>query len=326
MKKPILRITAPKYWLLSLLSACLVMNASTALANDAATNIAVEPKVLSVTNPGSTYGVHIGDKLSRKVVLEVPSPYQIASSAFPKKGTKHNGVELVDVHVETEQKKTGVLYTVNLSYQTFTDTATPKVMHLPAVKFAASGASSAGDKPKAIEVPAWGFWFSPLVTGSIDTAQKNMQPEIMPPLVDIKTHQTRFAVFLSALAISLMTLLYMNADGQWLPFMGGAFARAHRQLKRLAKSSAAKTSADEKQALVYVHQAFNQHYGANIFARDIERFVTMRPSFRKMQAEIEQFFNHSNQSLYATDARNSKQVISDLVQLSKQLRDCERGV
>jgi mxaA protein len=326
MKKPILRITAPKYWLLSLLSACLVMNATTALANDTVTTPAAEPKILSVTNPGSSYGVHIGDKLSRKVVLEVPVPYQITSSAFPKKGTKNNGVELVDVHVETEQKKTGMLYTVNLSYQTFTDAATPKVMHLPAVKFAVSSGSDAGDKPKAIEVPTWGFWFSPLVTGSIDIAQKNMQPEIKPPLVDIQTHQTRFAVFLSALAISLMALLYMNADGQWLPFMGGAFARAHRQLKRLAKSSAAKTSAEEKQALVYVHQAFNQHYGANIFARDIEHFVTMRPSFRKMKTQIEQFFDYSNQSLYATDTRDSKQVISDLVQLSKQLRDCERGV
>ena len=326
MKKPILKITAPLYWLLSLLSAFLLINASTALANNAATNAAAEPKVLSVTNPGSSYGIRIGDKLSRKVMLEVPAPYQITNSAFPKKGAKHNGVELVDVTVETDQKKTGAVYTVNLSYQTFTDAATPKVMHLPAIKFAVSSGSDAGDKSKTIEVPAWGFWFSPLVTGSIDTAQKNIQPEIKPPLVDIQTHQTRFAVFLTALAISLMTLLYMNADGRWLPFMGGAFARAHRQLKRLAKSSAAKTSVEEKQALVYVHQAFNQHYGANIFARDIERFVTMRPGFRKMQAEIEQFFNHSNQSLYATDARNSKQVISDLVQLSKQLRDCERGV
>ena len=326
MKKPILKITAPLYWLLSLLSACLVINANTALANDAVTTSAAEPRVLSVSNPDSSYGVHIGDKLSRKVVLEVPAPYQISNSAFPKKGTKRNGVELVDINVEIDQKKTGVLYTVNLSYQTFTDAATPKVMYLPVEKFAVSGASNTDVKPKAIEVPAWGFWFSPLVTGSIETAQKNMQSEVKPPLVDIQTHQTRFAVFLNALVISLIALLYMNADGQWLPFMGGAFAKAHRQLKRLAKSSSAKTSIEEKQALVYVHQAFNHHYGANIFARDIERFVTMRPAFRKMKAEIEQFFNYSNQSLYATDARNSKQVISDLVQLSKQLRDCERGV
>jgi mxaA protein len=83
---------------------------------------------------------------------------------------------------------------------------------------------------------------------------------------------------------------------------------------------------DEKQALVYIHQAFNQHYGANIFPRDIEHFLTLRPSFRKMKDSIEAFFDASNKSLYATEPRNSAEVISNLVLLSKQLRDCERGV
>ena len=45
-----------------------------------------------------------------------------------------------------------------------------------------------------------------------------------------------------------------------------------------------------------------------------------------MKAEIAQFFDASNQSLYAVEPRDSQKVIVDLVQLSKQLRDCERGV
>jgi mxaA protein len=45
-----------------------------------------------------------------------------------------------------------------------------------------------------------------------------------------------------------------------------------------------------------------------------------------MKGEIEQFFNDSNQSLYSIEARDSAKVIQNLVQLSKQLRDCERGV
>jgi mxaA protein len=94
----------------------------------------------------------------------------------------------------------------------------------------------------------------------------------------------------------------------------------------MAKSTVAKTAVEEKQALVYVHQAFNKHYGANMFARDIEHFVSLRSSFKKMKAEIAQFFDESNQSLYAVEPRNSQKIIADLVQLSKQLRDCERGV
>lgn len=288
-------------------------------------NAAEEPKtanIISLNNPAQTFGVQIGDKLSRKIVLEVTVPLKISENAFPKKGSKNNGVELVEVDVATEQQKELTRYTVNLSYQTFTNPGKPKVMYLPVEKFSLTG----GAKAEMLEVPTWGFWLSPIVAGDITTAEKNIQPEAMPPLVDVSTHKTRLAVFASVLAASLLALLYLNADGNWLPFMGGAFARAHRQLKRLAKSKGAKTTVEEKQALVYIHQAFNQHFGANMFARDIEPFVAKRSSFKKMKTEIAQFFDKSNQALYAVEPRNSEKTITDLVQLSKQLRDCERGV
>jgi mxaA protein len=283
---------------------------------------AITAKIVALTNPAQTYGVQIGDKLNRKVVLDVPVPFKIAESAFPKKGSKNNGVELVEVSVVSDQQKENTRYTINLSYQTFANPSKPTVMQLPAEKLSLTG----GAKAEILEVPAWSFWFSPIVTGGIDTAAKNIQPEAMPPLVDISAHKTRFALFASLLVASLLALLYLNADGNWLPFMGGAFAKAHRQLKRLAKSSVAKTAAEEKQALVYIHQAFNQHFGANMFARDIEPFVAKRSSFKKMQAEIAQFFDESNQSLYAVEPRDSQKIIANLVQLSKQLRNCERGV
>ncbi len=319
MKKLIAKITRPTRILSCLLAASLSFNAFVAMAKDAKVSVD-EPKIVSITNPNASYNVHIGDKLTRKVVLEVPVPYQLETSAFPKKGAKDKGVELVEVSVGTDQQKSKTIYTVNLSYQAFTNANTPTVMHLPAEKIVLAGAT------KAMELPAWGFWFAPLVTGNTDVAAKNIQPDFKPPLVEISAHKTRMMLFFSMLVASLLALLYVNADGNWLPFMGGAFAKAHRQIKRLSKTSAPKTQAEEKQALVYIHQALNNLYRANIFARDIENFITMRPSFRKMKGEIEQFFNYSNQSLYSVDARDSAKVIEKLVGLSKQLRDCERGV
>jgi len=279
-------------------------------------------KIISLTNPTQTYGVQIGDKLSRKIVLEVPWPFKIAESAFPKKGSKNNGVELVEVSVITDQQKKSSRYTVNLSYQLFANPGKPIVMQLPAEKLSFAG----GSKVEILEVPAWNFWFSPIVTGGIETAEKNIQPEVMPPLVETSAHKSRLVIFVSLLVVSLLALLYLNADGNWLPFMGGAFAKAHRQLKRLAKLGVTKTTVEEKQALVYIHQAFNQHFGANMFARDIEPFVAKHSSFKKMQAEITQFFDESNQSLYAVEPRDSQKIIVDLVRLSKQLRACERGI
>jgi mxaA protein len=312
MIKPILKL-GTTVLLAVVLSANLILHA----AEDAKV-----AKIITLTNPAQTFGVQIGDKLSRKIVLEVPAPLKISESAFPKKGSKSNGVELVEVDVVTDQQKDLTHYTVSLSYQTFSSLSKPTVMHLPSEKLNLSG----GAKTEALEIPAWGFWLSPIVTGSIETAQKNIQPEVTSPLVDVSAHKTRLALFASLLAGSLLALLYMNADGNWLPFMGGAFAKAHRLLKRLSKSSGTKTAVEEKQALVYIHQAFNQHFGANMFARDIEPFVAKRSSFAKMKAEISQFFDASNQSLYAVEPRDSQRIIAELACLSKQLRDCERGV
>lgn len=277
---------------------------------------------LNVSNPASTAGVHIGDVLTRTIVVNAPEAYKLVDNALPKKGSKHAGIELVDVGLQHVTQSGQTQYTVQLRYQVFANSSFPAVMHLPAEKLTLKQA--AGDT--TLDIPAWGFWFSPLVTGGTLTAKKNMLPEVKTPMIDGRRDQQLLGAFLVIAITSLLGLLYINADGHWLPFMGGAFARAHRQLKRLARSSGPKTAAEEKKALVYLHQAFNQHYGANIFARDVEEFVALRPGFKKLQGEITQFFAASSQSLYDVKPRDSRQVIAQLLQFSKQLRDCERGV
>lgn len=283
-----------------------------------ATSSQAAAPTLSVVNPPSTYGVHIGDVLTRTLVVEASGGDTLAKNTLPKKGRKQDGIELVGVAVQSQAQSGHTRYTVQFDYQVFAASTTSSVMHLPAEKLTVAATT--------VDIPAWGFWFSPLVTGGTTTAKKNILPEVKTPLIDSHVHQQGLVVSLSITVISLLALLYINADGQWLPFMGGAFARAHRQLKRLAKSSKPKTAAEEKKALVYLHQAFNQHYGANIFARDVDEFVRLRPGFKGLQQEITQFFEASNQSLYDVKSRDSRQVIAQLVQLSKRLRDCERGV
>ncbi|MGQ3090036.1 MAG: hypothetical protein ACT6QZ_04040 [Methylophilus sp.] len=308
-----------------LLVASLSCSAPAVMAEEAQPVASTAALTVKVTDPAASSGVHIGDVLSRTVVVYAPTAYTLADNALPKKGSKHDGIELVDVVLQTQSASDHTQYTLQLSYQVFAVSTYPSVMHLPAEKLTFSGASATTTATTA-EVPAWGFWFSPLVTGGTATAKKNLQPEFKTPLIDSHADQQRLGLFLTLLIASLAALLYINADGHWLPFMGGAFARAHRQLKRLAKSSRPKTAAEEKKALVYLHQAFNQHYGANIFARDIEEFMRLRPGFQGMQQQITQFFEASNQSLYDVKTRDSRQVIEHLLQLSKQLRDCERGV
>jgi len=305
------------------LSAALILSASINVAQAAvASKNETAIKNLSITNPTDNYSVKVGDQLTRTISFSVATSHTLTKSALPKKMSEFKGIELVDVTMDEVVNDQTKNYKLTFVYQVFVNPGVPSAMQLPKLAIALTG----GETSPVVSVPSWSFWFAPLVVGNNNNAMKAMQSDIRPPLLDADTHQNRFIGLLALAGLSLLALLYMNADGRWLPFMGGAFAQAHRQLKKLAKGAQTKTQKEEKQALVYVHQAFNSHYGANIFARDIDHFITIRPTFAKMKAEITDFFDYSNKSLYATEPKDSAQIIQNLVHLSKALRDCERGV
>jgi len=321
MKKQTIRTTIYASYLCVMLMLLATVNVA-----QAADKVVKAKKVtvtqLAISNPTNNYGVKVGDQLTRHISFSAPIPYTLAKKSLPKKSSQFKGLELVQVEITEDIADDATRYEIDLVYQVFVNPGVPSAMQLPQLGIALSG----GEAPPVVAVPSWSFWFAPLVVGDNDSAAKMLQSDVKPPLLDAKVHQNRLIAFLALAAAALLGLLYMNADGQWLPFMGGAFARAHRQLKKLAKSAQPKTQKEEKEALVFIHQAFNSHYGANIFERDIEHFVTIRPGFAKMKTEITEFFDYSNKSLYATKPRDSAQIIQNLVQLSKALRDCERGV
>lgn len=276
-----------------------------------------DARTLRLINPSQSIDIHLGDVLTRHLELEVKQPYQISKNAFPVKGVSRNGIELRDISVASEQHDDITVYKIDFYYQVFAHTPNPSVMSLPAEELVITGSSN----ETSIKLPAWQFWFSPLGSVSIDQAKENMQPQQKATLVEFSRHQTGLAIFTAIAAISLFILVYINADTNWLPFMGGAFAIAHRQLRKYSE-----TSGDGKPALVALHQAFNQTYGQNLFVQDIDAFFKAHPRFTKLRNEIIHFFDHSNQRLFAKGEHQDSQLIKQVVLLSRKLRDCERGV
>ena len=276
-----------------------------------------DARIVSIDNPAQSNGVRIGDVLKRTVTLDISPPYQVSKNAFPMKGSNQDGMELVDFKLETTRNGQSTRYRLDYSYQVFANARMPTVMQLPAEKLVLTG----GPKALSINVPAWHFWFSPLVNGNILTAKANLQPQHKPELVDIDTHRTLLTGFIGLLIASLAAAIYFNADRRWLPFMGGAFAQAHRRIKHLSGRLGG-----EKKALMYLHQAFNQVHGSNLFARDIETFLAAHPGYARMRKEIVDFFQISNKALFAAPPNDAAAFTRELVILSKALRDCERGL
>lgn len=278
---------------------------------------ATDAKIIAIHNPVRSNGIQIGDVMERKVVIETSKIYQLSKTTLPTKGLSREGVELADINVISTTQGDKTVHQIALRYQVFMSAPAPVVMQLPAEDFALNG----GPKALSVKLPAWRFWFSPLVVANIDTAKENLQPQYKPSLVDTRRHQAFLALFIFLLSIGIAGLIYVNADRRWLPFMNGAFAQAYRNIKKLPRNAG-----QEKIALFYLHQAFNKVFGGNLFADDIGTFVEAHPEFSKVKNDIESFFDKSNKSLFANDTGDSAQFISDLIVFSKAMRDCERGV
>ena len=286
----------------------------TATAQDAEITAA---KIIKITNPTKSNNIQVGDILTRQIELEVKPPYQLSIEALPMKGASQNGIELREIQVTTSTSKQVARYIVDIRYQVFAAPFVPIVMQLPTEKFALTG----GQQALSVNLPAWKFWFSPLAPKGISNAKENMQSQLKPTLVGVSGHHLRLWVSLAMLLAGLIGLVYINADKRWLPFMNGAFATAHRKLKKLPHNQAG-----EKQALVYVHRAFNQVNDSNLFVNQLDDFLLAHPAFTKFKTEIEDFFECSNQSLFRDESQSSGKLMAHLIALSRHLRDCERGV
>src|SRR5690349_19031711 len=103
----------------------LMLNASALQAQEA------DARILTIANPTQSNGIRIGDVLKRSIMLEVEQPYQISKNSYPVKGTSRNGVELVDLKVESSGSGHATRYRLDLSYQVFAHAKTPMVMQLP---------------------------------------------------------------------------------------------------------------------------------------------------------------------------------------------------
>lgn len=273
-------------------------------------------EILRLDNPARSTGLQVGDLLERRLQVKIAQPYQLAASALPLKGEQHDGIELADIHLEKQAAEAYTRYTLSMRYQVFATATTPAILQLPAMRIALNG----GPDALAIEVPAWRFWFSPLAVADMRLAKAALQPQAPPSPISLSEDYLYLAVAIGLLVAGLGGLVYVHAEGRWLPFMGGAFARAYRQIRRLPRSPK-----HETQALLRLHQAFDQVYGASLFAADIDDFIAGHPQFRPARADIATFFSRSGQRLFGGQTGDAR-LFDDLLALARRLRHCERGL
>lgn len=306
----------------------LTLHLSTAMA-DVKPLPDVDPKFVTITetNPTRDAGYVVGDMLDRTVVITIKKPYELVKESLPIVGYEHRwkgqliGVELVDIKTKEKLKSDSATHTLDLRYQVFTTSKTVKHASLKAEILQVRNLQT--KEVFQLRIPFFDFRVSPLSIFGQVKLNEDMSPFVPPLLLDASPEKRNLTLLAVLLGASLLGLLYILGVYAWLPKMGGPFAKAYRDIRKMPDNAEGLQN-----AVARVHQSLNRTAGNSLFASNIVEFVASKPAFAPVSSQIQQFFNLSKQVFFEPNAAvqlddNPK---AWLLKFCRQLRDCERGL
>ncbi len=283
---------------------------------------------LSIVEPKRDSGYTVGDLITRVVTMEVKKPYKLLDTSLPIVGYEKRyqgqviGIELRDIKKEEREKSESTVYTIHLTYQVFTRNVVAKPSSLPPEFVKIQGEKDI----YSFRIPSWNFRISPIAVFGEVKLETDMSPFRGPLLKTYEREQQTLKIALAILVLSGLGLLYILGVHAWLPRMGGPFARAYRDLRKLKKLPASDETL--KLALERVHQAFNLSQGNSVFSDSVDDFVAKKTAFSAIRQEIDHFFELSRRVFFEQgDAQPVDEKQHEwLRQFTRRCRDCERGL
>lgn len=315
--------------LLTVLSISLLHHHAYALETDFLPDVKNGVVSIHIQEPERDVGYTVGDVLTREINVTIKKPYVLVEESLPIVGYERRykgqliGIDLSKLGYSKESAKDATIHHISLSYQVFTNNVVAKPAALPGEYLRLLDTSSKDKKVYRYRIPSWSFSISPISVFGQVKIESDMSGYRGPLLLDASKLQLRLKVILTILAISLLALLYMLGKHAWLPRMGGPFAKAYRNIRK-----APYTTEGIQAAVSQLHQALNTSAGYSLFSNNLDAFLTKKPAFQHLQAELAQFFALSRQAFFESNAAKpiGEQQLIWLAQFCKQCRDCERGL
>lgn len=268
---------------------------------------------LQVNNPDQSINYIVGDTFVRNIEIDVQQPYKLIEDSLPQLSINHQGLELKSVKLNSKKFLHNSHYAINLTYQIFDSEAYTKKYKLQAHTIKIQNAN----KLISIKIPEWQFRVSPIATHNENEIFQDMSPYREPIIVDTGYAKVALAIFFCLTVISVLILIYLNADKAWFPGMGGPFAKSYREIQ---------SSAEVQQALTSVHHAFNQTYKESLFIHNVDDFLADRPEFKSIKAEILDFFTNSYHLQFGSSKESRGISLSEVIKFCLLCRDCERSI
>ena len=285
---------------------------------------------IQLAEPARHVAYTVGDVLSRDIIITIKKPYALIKESLPIVGYEKRykgkpiGIDLSAItHASIDQKDVTV-HKISLSYQVWTNNVVAKAAALPAEYLHVINTAKTGKDQEIVKlrIPSWSFAISPISTFGQVKVEDDMTGFRGPMVLNNSAEKNRLSWLLGLLGLSCLGLLYILGKHAWLPRMGGPFASAFRQLRKLPKTPQGLLTAVES-----VHGALNKTAGLTLFSDNLDSFLAKNGHFKTVKSEILQFFNLSRTVFFEPNAKHSiENPQAWLQQFVRRLRDCERGL
>ena len=287
---------------------------------------------IKTIEPTKLVGYTVGDVIEREVTLTIKAPYKLIETSLPIPGYEKRyrgqliGIELKSISHEKDESKHETTHHLKFAYQVFTNNVVAKNAALGPEYINLINTTNSKDLVK-YRIPLLSIAVSPIAIFGAVKVENNMSTFLGPLLMPKDKETQILKTSLVVLLVSLLGLLYIVGKHAWLPRMGGAFAKAYRQVRKTANDTSGL-----QQAVSIVHQALNSTAGMSVFNDNTSAFLHTHPNFNALRAELETFFGLSRQVYFEPGfklqnaygaAENPHQW---LVQFTRRCRDCERGL
>lgn len=289
----------------------------------------IDPKFVTIVeeNPTRDAGYVVGDIVERTVTVTIKHPYQLVKESLPIVGYEHrwkgqiSGIELADIKTESSTSSREETHKIYLAYQIFTTGKLAKPAALRAEMLKVRNLEN--KNVYQLRIPSFSMRVSPLSVFGAVKLREEMYPFISPLQISDKSQRQTIQLLASLFIVCVIGLVYILGAYAWLPKMGGPFAKAYRNIRKLSVGNIS-----SQEAMTLIHQALNSTAGQSVFKDNLALLIAKKPSFHPAEPLIQEFFARSHQAFFES-TQSQKMTEAEkawLLSVSKTLRDCERGL
>ena len=280
---------------------------------------------LTIIDPEQKVGFTVGDTITRQINITIKKPFHLVEESLPIVGYEKRyrgqllGMSLVKSDYTKKISNEASSYTINLTYQIFTNNVVAKPAFITADYYRVIDPADP-DNVYKYRIPELTVAVSPIAVFGQIKVEDDMSDYRGPFFIESLSFYQKIRYALIALVLSIIVLLYVYSKYSWVPKLNKLFSHVYKKFK--------KTSASNENIELLIkalHTSFDKTIRQTLFIDNKHVLYQQNPSFRNIDSEIDNFFALSRDVFFEqTKTHNISMTYDWLKIFALHCRMCER--